>query len=153
MTPTRARSHDAAGLRGAVVVARFNEFVTSKLLAGATAALEEAGAEKTEVFHVPGAWEIPLAADRALASGRFDFVVALGALVRGETYHFNVLADEVTRALSEISRARARPVSMGVLTVDTVEQAIERAGTGSVNKGREAALAAIEMAQLLKGIQ
>jgi 6,7-dimethyl-8-ribityllumazine synthase len=153
MTPTRDRSHDAAGMRGVVVVSRFNEFVTSKLLAGAQGALAHCAAEDTAVFHVPGAWEIPLAIDRALATGRFDFAIALGALVRGETYHFDVLADEVTRALSEISRSRAVPLGLGVLTVETVDQAIERAGDGSANKGWEAALAAIEMAHLLKRIE
>ena len=153
MTPTRDGSHDGAGLRGVIVVARFNEFVTSKLLAGAQQALEHCGAEDTAVFHVPGAWEIPLAVDRALATGRFDFAIALGALVRGQTYHFDVLADEVTRALSEVSRARAVPLGFGVLTVDTVEQAIERAGSGSANKGWEATLVAIEMARLLKRIE
>jgi 6,7-dimethyl-8-ribityllumazine synthase len=153
MTPTRDGSHDAAGLRGVLVVARFNEFVTTRLLDGAREALEQAGAQETAVFHVPGAWEIPLAVDRALASGRYDFAVAIGALVRGETYHFEVLADEVTRALSEISRQRALPVAMGVLAVETVEQAIARAGNGSANKGREAALAALEMVRLLKTIE
>ena len=153
MTPAHEGAPDAAGLRGVIVVARFNEFVTSKLLAGAQDALAHCGAQDADVFHVPGAWEIPLAVDRALASRRFDFAVALGALVRGETYHFDVLADQVTRALSDVSRARALPVGLGVLTVDTLEQAIERAASGSANKGREATLAAIEMARLLKRIE
>ena len=153
MTPTHDGAPDAAGLRGVIVVARFNEFVTSKLLAGAQEALAHCGAEDADVFHVPGAWEIPLAVDRALATGRFDFAIALGALVRGETYHFDVLADTVTRALSEVSRGRSVPVGLGVLTVDTLEQAIERAASGSANKGWEAALAAIEMARLLKRIE
>jgi 6,7-dimethyl-8-ribityllumazine synthase len=153
MTQTNEGSHDAGGLRGAIVVSRFNEFVTSRLLEGAQRALEHCGAENTEIFHVPGAWEIPLAVDRVLATGRFDFAIALGALVRGETYHFDVLADRVTAALSEVSRARAVPVALGVLTVETVEQATERAGNGSANKGWEAALAAIEMARLLKRIE
>jgi len=153
MTPARDGSHDATGLRAVIVVSRFNEFVTTKLLAGAQAALAHCGAENTSVLHVPGAWEIPLAVDRALASGRYDFAIALGALVRGETYHFNVLADEVTRALSDVSRARGLPVALGVLTVETIEQAIERAGSGSANKGWEATLAAVEMARVLKRIE
>ncbi len=153
MTPTLDGSLDAAGLRALVVVSRFNEFVTSKLLAGARTALETCGSDEPTVLHVPGAWEIPLAVDLALATGRYDFAVALGALVRGETYHFDVLADTVTRSLSEISRARGLPVSMGVLTVDSVEQAIERAGSGSANKGHEAALAAIEMTRLLRTME
>ncbi len=153
MTANLDGSPDAAGLRGVLVVARFNEFVTSKLLSGARAALVDCGSEDPTVLHVPGAWEVPLAVDRALATGRYDFAVALGALVRGETYHFEVLADTVTRALSEISRARGLPVSMGVLTVETVEQAVERSGSGSANKGREAALAAIDMALLLKTVE
>jgi len=153
MTPTRDESHEAAGLCGVIVVSRFNEFVTSKLLEGAQAALQDCGAEEAATFHVPGAWEIPLAVDRALATGRFDFAIALGALVRGETYHFDVLSDEVTRALSEISRARALPVGLGVLTVESVEQAIERSASGSANKGWEAALAAIEMTNLLRRIE
>jgi len=145
-------SHDAAGMRGAVVVARFNEFVTARLLEGAQGALEHCNAKDTEVFHVPGAWEIPLAVDRALATGRFDFAIALGVLIRGETDHFRVLSNEVSRALSAIAQARSVPVAMGVLAVETVEQAVERAGAGSANKGWEAALAAIEMAQLLRRI-
>ena len=153
MTPTRDQSHDAAGMRGVVVVSRFNEFVTSKLLAGAQGALAHCAAEDTAVFHVTGAWEIPLAIDRALATGRFDFAIALGALVRGETYHFDVLADEVTRALSEISRSRAVPLGLGVLPVDPVAQALDRERAGSANKGWEAALAAVEMAHLLKRIE
>ena len=146
-------SHDAGGMRGVLVVARFNDFVTSRLLQGARGALQHCGAEEPEVFHVPGAWEIPLAVDRALAADRFDFAVALGALIRGQTEHFRVLADQVTRALSAIAQARSMPVGMGVLAVETVEQAIERAGTGSANKGWEAALAAVEMTQLLRQIE
>lgn len=153
MTQTIEGSQHAKGLTGAIVVARFNEFVTTRLLDGARAALARHGAEPPAVFHVPGAWEIPLALDRALATGRFDFAIALGALIRGETYHFEVLSDEVTRALSEISRARACPVALGVLTVETVDQAVERAGSGSANKGWEAALAAVDMALLLRRIE
>ena len=135
------------------MVARFNEFITAKLLAGAQGALEDCGAVDPKAIHVPGAWEIPLAIDRALAAGRFDFAVALGAVIRGETYHFDVLCDEVTRALSEVSRSRSVPLGLGVLTVETVEQAVERAASGSANKGREAALAAIEMTLLLRRIE
>lgn len=130
------------------MVAKFNDFVTSRLLQGATGAIEHCGGPAPAVFRVPGAWEIPPAVDRLLAAGGYDYVVALGALIRGETYHFEVLSDEVTRALSEIGRQRSVPIAMGVLTVETVDQAIERAGDGSANKGWEAALAAIEMAQL-----
>ncbi|NIM00026.1 MAG: 6,7-dimethyl-8-ribityllumazine synthase [Acidobacteria bacterium] len=153
MTSTLDGPPDAAGLRGVLVVSRFNEFVTSKLLSGAREALHDCRSEEPTVLHVPGAWEIPLAVDRALASGRYDFAVALGVLIRGQTYHFDVLADTVARALSEVSRARGLPVSMGVLTVESVEQAIERSGSGSANKGREAALAAIDMARLLKTVE
>jgi len=141
------------GLSGVVVVARFNEFVTERLLEGATGCCERESLASPEVLRVPGAWEIPLAVDRALATGRFDFAVALGALIRGETYHFDVLSDEVTRALSEIARARELPIGMGVLTVETVDQAVERAGEGSANKGWEAAIAAIDMARLLKSLR
>jgi 6,7-dimethyl-8-ribityllumazine synthase len=146
-------SHDADGMRGVVVVARFNEFVTSRLLDGAHGALRHCGAQDATVLQVPGAWEIPLAVDRALSTKRFDFAVALGALIRGQTDHFRVLADQVTRALSTVAHARSAPVGMGVLAVETVEQAIERAGTGSANKGWEAALAAIEMTHLLRQIE
>jgi 6,7-dimethyl-8-ribityllumazine synthase len=139
-------------LNGVVVVARFNEFVTERLLHGAHGYCEREGLSPPLVLRVPGAWEIPLAVDRALATGRFDFAVALGALIRGETYHFEVLSDEVTRALSEIARTRALPIGMGVLTVENVEQAVARAGDGSANKGWEAALAAVDMARLLRGI-
>ena len=152
MTQTVQGSRDATGLRGALVVSRFNEFVTSRLLDGAREYLERHEAAEPAVVHVPGAWEIPLAVDRALDTGRFDFAVALGALIRGETYHFDVLADEVTRALSEISLGRGVPVGMGVLTVDTVEQAEARAVSGSANKGWEAALAAVEMTHVLRGL-
>jgi len=140
-------------LNGVVVVARFNEFVTERLLEGAAAFCEREGLTPPTVLRVPGAWEIPLAVDRALATDRFDYAVALGAVIRGETYHFDVLSDEVTRALSEISRARARPIGMGVLTVENVDQAVVRAGDGSANKGWEATLAAVDLARLLRGIE
>lgn len=141
---------NARGLRGVIVAARFNEFVTDRLVEGALAQLGELGAEADAVqtVRVPGAWEIPLATAHCLHAGDCDYVVAIGALIRGETYHFDVLSDEVTRALSSLSLETGVPIGMGVLTVETVDQARARAGRGSDNKGREAAAAAVEMATL-----
>jgi len=143
---------DATGIRIALVVARWNEAVTSRLLAGAEDALQRHGADRETltVARVPGSWELPLAATRLASTRRFDAIVALGALVRGETPHFDVLAAAVARGLLEAGTAAGIPVIFGVLTCDTVEQAMDRAGGKAGNKGWDAALAAIEMAGLYK---
>ena len=143
---------DAKGMRFALVVSRTNDFVASRLLSGAEDCLERHGAsgETRTVVRVPGSWEIPQAAARLAASGKFDAVVALGALIRGETPHFDVLAAEVAKGLAEIATRTGVPVAFGVVTADSLEQAIERAGAKSGNKGWDAALAAVEMVSLFR---
>jgi 6,7-dimethyl-8-ribityllumazine synthase len=138
---------DSTGARFALVTARFNEFITGKLLAGALEAFSRAGVP-TERIHqswVPGSFELPLAAKTLAASGRYDAVVALGCLVRGETAHFELIAAEATRGLMQASLETGIPITFGVLTVDNAEHALERAGGRHGNKGAEAAQAAIEM--------
>ena len=154
MPTTEDGDLDATGMRFAVVASRWNDLVTSRLLRGAVECLARRGAPESSVtiVRVPGSWEIPLAARKAARSGRFDAVVALGALVRGETSHFEVLADAVATGLSEVSRDTGVPVGFGVLTAETLEQAIERAGGKMGNKGIEAAEAAIEMVRVLRRI-
>jgi len=143
---------DAKGMRFALVVARTNDFVATRLLAGAEDCLERhgAGADARTVVRVPGSWELPQAAARLAASGKFDAVVALGALIRGETPHFDVLAAEVAKGLAQTALQHGLPVSFGVVTADSLEQAIERAGAKSGNKGWDAALAAVEMVSLYR---
>jgi 6,7-dimethyl-8-ribityllumazine synthase len=142
----------AQGLRFGIVVSRFNEFITSKLLGGAQDALIRHGANETdiEVAWVPGAFEIPLIADQMAASGKYDAVIALGAVIRGATAHFDYVCNEVAKGVAQSALKHGLPVIFGVITVDTIEQAIERAGTKAGNKGWEAATAAIEMANLLR---
>jgi len=142
-------SADARGLRFAIIVARFNSQITERLLAGACEALKRASAEAHEVFHVPGAFELPFAAKRLAGSGDFDAVIALGAVIRGETPHFEYVAGEAARGLQQVALETGVPVSFGVLTTDTFAQAEARAGgpEGSLesNKGFDAAMTAIEM--------
>ncbi|MCH6557071.1 MAG: 6,7-dimethyl-8-ribityllumazine synthase [Nitrospirae bacterium] len=147
-----AGKQDAAGLRVGLVVSRYNEFVTSRLLAGAVEVLTKAGAgeEGIEVAWVPGAFEIPLVARRLARSGRFDAVICLGAVIRGETPHFEYISREASRGIAQASLDSDLPVIFGVLTTDTVEQAMERAGAPERNRGAEAAHTAIEMASLLR---
>jgi 6,7-dimethyl-8-ribityllumazine synthase len=138
----------AAGLRFAVIVSKYNDFVTDRLQAGALAALSAAGASPNDitVVRVPGAFEIPLAAQYSGESGRFDAIVCLGCLIRGETPHFEYISSAVSHGLTEASAATGVPMTFGVLTTNSVEEALARAGDGSANKGHEAAVAAIEMA-------
>jgi 6,7-dimethyl-8-ribityllumazine synthase len=143
--------HDARGLKFAIVVARFNGAITEKLLEGAQKALEQAGAEGVEVFHVPGAFELPLAAKLLAHTHAFDAIVALGAVIRGETPHFDFVAAESARGLQQVALETGLPVAFGVLTTDTVEQAEARAGT-SGNKGFDAAMTAIEMSRVARVI-
>lgn len=144
----------AAGLRMAVVVSRFNGFITDKLLAGALDALHRHGGkdEDVEVFRVPGTWELTQLTAKVAASGRFDGIVALGCLLRGSTTHYDLLAADVTRGLSRIAEQSGVPLAYGVLTCDTLEQAIERSGTKAGNKGFEAAVACIELAQVMRQV-
>jgi len=141
----------ARGQRVAIVAARFNDFIVASLLKGATAAWSARGgpAEDLTVIRVPGAFELPLAAKRLAASGRYDAVVALGCVIRGDTPHFEYVAGECARGLQQASLETGVPVAFGVLTVETVDQALERAATNAGNKGGEAMETALEMASLL----
>jgi 6,7-dimethyl-8-ribityllumazine synthase len=143
---------DAKGLRFALVVSRFNEALTSRLESGAIDCLQRHGASDDDitVFRVPGAWEIPFVAHRLATSGEHDAVVCLGALVRGGTAHFDLIAAEVAKGIAQGSMSTGVPMTFGVITADTLEQAVERAGTKMGNKGWEAALAAVEMARLVR---
>lgn len=140
-----------SGRRVAVVASRFNETITRPLVDGAMDALVRHGAafDDIDVFWVPGAWELPLAVRHAMATGRYDAIVALGAVIRGDTPHFDYVAGEASRGLADASRDSEIPLGFGLLTCDTIEQAVERAGGTFGNKGWDAALAAIEMADLL----
>jgi 6,7-dimethyl-8-ribityllumazine synthase len=140
-----------AGFRFALVVSKYNDFVTDRLQAGALAALSAAGVTPADVtvLRVPGAFEIPLAAQHAAESGRFDAVVCLGCLIRGETSHFEFIASAVAHGLTTAAAATGIPMAFGVLTTNSVEEALARAGDGPGNKGHEAAVAAIEMAEVV----
>ena len=136
---------DAQGMAVAIIVARFNSQVTEKLLAGAQQALTIANAEKVDVFAVPGAFELPLAAARLVED--YDAIVALGCVIRGETPHFDYVCAEAARGIQQVTVETGVPVAFGVLTTDTLEQALERAGGSHGNKGYDAAMTAIEMAR------
>ncbi|MDE5412030.1 6,7-dimethyl-8-ribityllumazine synthase [Alkalihalobacterium chitinilyticum] len=139
-----------SGLKVGIVVGRFNEFITSKLLGGAEDALKRHGLseEDVDIAWVPGAFEIPLAAKKMAETGKYDAVITLGTVIRGATPHFDFVCNEAAKGVSSLSLQTGIPVIFGVLTTDTIEQAIERAGTKAGNKGWEAATAAIEMANL-----
>jgi 6,7-dimethyl-8-ribityllumazine synthase len=139
------------GLKVAIVTSRYNGFITDRLVEGALDALRRHGVQEKDItlVKVPGSFELPLAVRRASA-GKVDAVIALGALIRGGTPHFDYLSAEVTKGIAQVTLDSGVPVSFGVLTTDTLEQAIERAGTKAGNKGFEAALSAIEMAKLLR---
>ena len=141
----------AAGLRFAVVVSKYNDFVTDRLQAGALSALAAAGAaaDAITVVRVPGAFEIPLAAQHAAESARYDAIICLGCLIRGETPHFEYISSAVSHGLTEAAAATGVPMAFGVLTTNSVEEALARAGQGRGNKGHEAAVAAIEMAEVV----
>ncbi|KRQ87552.1 6,7-dimethyl-8-ribityllumazine synthase [Caloramator mitchellensis] len=142
----------AQGLRFGIVVGRFNEFVGGKLLSGAMDALRRHGAdeENIDVAWVPGAFEIPLAAKKMAKTNKYDAIICLGAVIRGATPHFEYVSSEASKGIAHVSLDTEVPVIFGVLTTDTIEQAIERAGTKAGNKGYDAAVTAIEMANLLK---
>ncbi|MCP3772509.1 6,7-dimethyl-8-ribityllumazine synthase [Paenibacillus tianmuensis] len=140
------------GLKYGIVVGRFNEFITNKLLGGALDALKRHGVQEDEVeiAWVPGAFEIPLIAQKMAESGKYDAVITLGAVIRGSTPHFDYVCNETAKGVAAISLKTGIPVIFGVLTTDSIEQAVERAGTKAGNKGWEAASSAIEMANLTK---
>ena len=142
------------GAQFCIIVSRFNSFVVESLLSGALDALKRHGADDNDIqiVRVPGAFEMPLAAQRIAAKKQFDAIIALGAVIRGGTPHFEYVAGECTKGLAHVSSAYDVPVAFGVLTVDTIEQAIERSGTKAGNKGVEAAMSAIEMVNLLRSI-
>jgi len=144
----------AQGLRFGIVVSRFNEFFSSKLLDGALDSLRRHGAEdeNIEIVWVPGSFEIPVIAKKLAEKGVFDAVICLGAVIRGATPHFDYVASEVAKGIAQTSLQTGVPVIFGVITTDTLEQAIERAGTKAGNKGADAAESAIEMANLIKQI-
>jgi 6,7-dimethyl-8-ribityllumazine synthase len=144
----------AAGARFAVVASRFNDFIVQRLIDGALDAFERHGVSPGSivVIRVPGSWEIPLACSKVASRGGFDAIVALGCVVRGATPHFDHIAAEVSKGIAQISLASGLPIAFGVLTTDTLEQAVERAGAKMGNKGSDAALAALEMVSLLKAL-
>ena len=144
----------ATNLKVAVVVARFNEFITSKLLGGAKDALIRHGAQEADIhtIWVPGAFESPLIAQKAAQSGKYDAIICLGTVIRGSTPHFDYVCAEVSKGVAQTSLKFNIPVAFGVLTTENIEQAIERAGTKAGNKGFDAAITAIEMANLMRVI-
>jgi 6,7-dimethyl-8-ribityllumazine synthase len=148
--PTKEAQLDSTGMKFAIVVSRFNAFITERLLAGATDALRRTGAitSDIEIVRVPGAFEIPTAAKMLAETGKYNALVAIGCVIRGDTAHYDVIVNEVTRGIGEVALATGVPVAFGVLTCDTLEQAIDRAGLKMGNKGFEAALAALELAAL-----
>ncbi len=143
------------GLKLGIVVSRFNELLGSRLLSGAQDALVRHGvaADDIDVAWVPGAFEIPLVADKLAKSGRYDAVIALGVVIRGGTPHFEYVAGEVSKGIAKVSLDAGVPVMFGIITADTIEQAVERSGTKAGNKGWEAANGAIEMASLMKSLE
>ena len=145
---------NATGLKIGIVVSRFNDFITKALLEGAIDAIKRHGGSELEIMvaWVPGAYEIPLAVKAMTNSGKFDGVVALGCVIRGATSHYDHIASAVTSGISSVSLESGIPVAFGVITVESIEQAIERAGSKAGNKGAEAAMTVVEMANLLKQI-
>jgi len=141
----------AEGLRFAIVVSRFNEFITRRLLGGAMDALQRHGAQEAQIetAWVPGSFEIPLAAQKLAASGKYDAVICLGAIIRGATPHFEFVASETAKGIAQASMQTGVPVIYGIVTADTIEQAVERAGTKAGNRGFDAAVSAMEMANLM----
>ena len=145
----------ATGLRFAIVVSRFNSFITERLLSGAQDALRRTGAadEMIDVVKVPGSWEVPLVAAELARQHRYDAVICLSCVIRGETPHFDYVASEAAKGVAHASAETGVPVAFGVLTTNTLEQAIDRAGTKSGNKGFDAAMTAIEMANLMRTLR
>ncbi len=146
---------NAGAMRIAIVASRFNQFIVDELVAGAADAMKRHGIGEDDqlLVWVPGAYDLPLAADQLAATGRYDAIVALGAVIRGGTPHFDFVAGECASGLSQVALDRKLPVTFGVLTTDTVEQALERAGTGAGNKGFDVTMVAIEMVETLRSIR
>ncbi|MDQ3087313.1 MAG: 6,7-dimethyl-8-ribityllumazine synthase [Acidobacteriota bacterium] len=142
----------AVGFRFAIVASRWNDFLTSKLIEGALDALERLGADEdaVEIFKVPGSFELPLTAQKAALSGDFDAIICIGTVIRGETPHFEYVAGEATKGISQVSMQTGIPVLFGIVTADTLEQAINRTGVKAGNKGFEAAMSAVELVNLYK---
>jgi 6,7-dimethyl-8-ribityllumazine synthase len=145
----------ARDLRIGIVASRFNSFIVEQLVQGAIDALRRHGARERDITlaRIPGAWEIPIVVQRMAASGRFDAIIALGAVIRGATPHFDYVAGECAKGIAQASMSNDVPVAFGVLTTDTIEQAVERAGTKAGNKGADAAVSAIETVNLLKQLE
>ncbi len=146
---------NAKDLNFGIIVSRFNSFISEHLLEGALDTLRRHGAEEDSItiVRVPGAFEIPLAAQRLAGQGKYDALICLGAVIRGATPHFEYVSAEVTKGIAAVSLAKDLPVAVGILTTDSIEQAIERAGTKAGNKGADAAATAIEMADLFRGLE
>jgi 6,7-dimethyl-8-ribityllumazine synthase len=146
---------NAQNRKFALVISRFNEFISHKLLDGAMDCLLRHGADEKDmtILWVPGSFEIPLIAQKAASGGKFDAIICLGTIIRGDTPHFEYITSEVAKGIAHVSLDSGTPVAFGIITADTTEQAIERAGTKSGNKGWDAALSAIEMADLVKKIE
>ena len=144
----------AEGFRFAIVAARWNDFLTARLVEGALDALERLGAEESavEIFKVPGSFEIPLTALKVAESGRFDAVICLGTVIRGQTPHFDFVAGEAAKGIGQVGMKTGVPVLFGIVTADTLEQAIDRAGVKAGNKGFEAAMSAVELVNLYKEV-
>jgi 6,7-dimethyl-8-ribityllumazine synthase len=155
MSPVIEGNLDASGLKFAIVVGRFNSFITERLLAGACDTLTRSGCDPNhiEIVRVPGSWELPITVKTIAGQHRHDAIIALGAVIRGDTPHFDYVAAQAASGLSTVTLETGVPVAFGVLTTNTVEQAIDRAGAKSGNKGSDAALTAIEMANLLRRLR
>lgn len=145
---------NAAGFKFAIIASRWNDLVVSRLVGGALDALSRLGAsdEDLTICRVPGSFEIPLACKRLAQSGRYDAIICLGAIIRGETPHFDYISAEVTKGIAQVSLETGVPVSYGIITADTVDQAIDRAGMKAGNKGFEAAMSVVELVNLYKGL-
>lgn len=156
MTPKVYEGHlQGGGLKFAILVSRFNSFVTDRLLGGALDALKRSGCaeENIEIVRVPGSWEMPVAAAEVIRQKRHDAIICLGCVIRGETPHFDYVAGEAAKGLGTLGVQHGIPVAFGVLTTNTLEQAIDRAGAKSGNKGADAAISAIEMANLMRQLR
>lgn len=145
----------AEGFRFAIIASRWNDFITARLVEGALDALERLGTseENVEIFKVPGSFEIPITAQKVAESGKFDAVICLGAVIRGATAHFDYVAGEAAKGIAQVAMKTGVPVLFGVITTDTLEQAIDRAGAKAGNKGFEAAMSAVELVNLYKDVQ
>jgi len=145
----------AAGFRFAIIVSRFNSFITERLLGGAMDALSRTGAapEAIDVIKVPGSWEVPMVAGELARQHRYDAIICLSTVIRGETPHFDYVAAEAAKGIAQVSAETGIPVAFGVLTTNTLEQAIDRAGAKGGNKGFDAAMSAVEMANLLRSLR